>query len=64
MTKLINTTAFRSLLVASCMLAGRTPAFIPNPSTTDEHARSSTSPPPSMKVTGSESITILLSDMV
>ena len=55
MTKLINTTAFRSILVASCMLAGRTPAFIPNPSTTDEHARSSTSPPPSMKVTGSPS---------
>ena len=53
MNKLVNTVAFRSILVAACMLAGETPAFIPTPSTSDQHARSSTPAPPSMKVTGS-----------
>ena len=53
MTKLINTVAFRSILVASCMLAGETPAFIPTLRTSEQHARSGTPAPPSMTVTGS-----------
>ena len=52
MTRLINTTIFRSILVASCMLADETPAYIPKPNTTDQHDHSNTTPSPSMKVTG------------
>ena len=52
MVKLINVPMFRSLLVASCLLAGHSPAVVPNLNTQDQAARSSTSPPPSMKVAG------------
>ena len=52
MTRLINTTIFRSILVALCMLADETPAYIPKPNTTDQHDHSNTTPSPSMKVTG------------